>query len=70
MEATLRSHPLPTRKGKDILRWGKKGDKNFRVKEAYMVGHGDLENAKMSSLEQSLGLKSMAQNSHLFMDGG
>jgi hypothetical protein len=47
MGRTRRRIPLPTRKGIDILHWGKKGDKNFSVKDAYRVSMGTLENVKM-----------------------
>jgi hypothetical protein len=38
--------PPPNRKGSDIIRWGKKGDGKFHIKEAYQEATGLDNKAK------------------------
>jgi len=35
MEDIMKDYPPPKKQGEEILRWGKKGDGNFHIKEAY-----------------------------------
>jgi hypothetical protein len=40
MEDILKDYPPPLRQGHDILRWGRNGDGNFHIKEAYQEALG------------------------------
>jgi hypothetical protein len=60
LEATLKDFPPPLRKGQDIIRWGKKGDDNFHIKEAYQGSHGISGHTYKTSLDQSLEVSTVA----------
>jgi hypothetical protein len=69
LEATLKDLPPPLRKGQDIIRWGKKGDGNFHIKEAYREAMGFLDMLNRPSLDQSLEFSTVDQNHHLSVVG-